>query len=80
MGEDPYDDLAKFEDTATLEECTWCGGEGVDEQLPLGLITVHCFDLRCEYVVVAATPDDAHEQMERHYDEQHALYIRSVTL
>jgi hypothetical protein len=44
--------------------------------LPLGLITVHCFT--CPHSVTGATPDAAHDAMERHYAEAHAALIRSL--
>lgn len=48
------------------------------EQLPLdlGLITVHCFT--CPHRVAAASPQEAHDLMEQHYDEEHAVLIRRL--
>jgi len=40
------------------------------------LITVHCF--ACPHVVQAVTPDEAHDLMERHYTERHAVLIRRL--
>lgn len=48
----------------------------VNEQLPLGLITVHCF--ACTTTVEAATPDAAHDAMECHYRVSHRELIESI--
>lgn len=40
------------------------------------LVTVHCFC--CPHVEEATTPEAAHDAMERHYDEEHAAYVRRL--
>lgn len=45
-------------------------------ELPLGLITVHCF--ACPASVQGSTPDRAHEAMEAHYAEKHARLIGQI--
>lgn len=42
----------------------------------LPLITVHCFT--CPYVVQDATPDGAHDAMERHYETKHKRLIDAL--
>lgn len=45
--------------------------------LDLATITVHCFT--CPHVVHGATPESAHDEMERHYAAKHsALIVRIV--
>lgn len=50
----------------------------MSEQLPLdlGLITVHCFT--CPHSVTGSTPEEAHDLMERHYADEHAVFIRRL--
>ena len=57
----PYDDLDEFEDTATLEECTFCGGEGVDECDD----PIQCLDPACtgEWCTCSACDGRGHSQV-----------------
>lgn len=41
------------------------------------IITVHCF--ACRHVAQAVTPQEAHDAMERHYEEAHAALLRRLT-
>lgn len=44
--------------------------------LPLGLITVHCFT--CPYSVTGASPAAAHDAMERHYSAAHGPLVERL--
>lgn len=46
------------------------------DELPLGLVTVHCF--ACPHTVESADPNEAHNAMEVHYRAAHSALIASI--
>lgn len=48
---------------------------GEQLSLDLGLITVRCFNLRCDHTATGTSPDDVHAAMERHYETRHRAWL-----
>jgi hypothetical protein len=48
--------------------------------LPLSdeVFVIHCFFRGCSYITQSADPQEAHDLMERHYDEKHARQIDRI--
>lgn len=50
----PYDELDEFEANADMVECTWCGGEGIDECDD----PIQCMDPACNGEMCTCTACD----------------------
>lgn len=42
------------------------------------LITVHCFFRKCPHVAQSVNPQEAHDLMEKHYQEKHSQQIEQI--